>query len=119
MIMYASIFQKMAVMKKCVGGQYSENDEAQMALLTWFLLFLLRMQAKHYIPDVALNSLLKFLYAFFLILGRYSEFVGHVPASSRNFFKLTEEFTRFVVCRSAHTMESCVEKHGKAWNVCY
>ena len=33
----------------------------------------------------------------------------------RNFFKLTEEFTRFVVCRkcySVHTMESCVEHHG-------
>ncbi len=33
------------------------EDSAQMAS------FLLRMQAKHYIPDVALNSLLKFLYA--------------------------------------------------------
>lgn len=87
------------------------TQENEMALLTWLLLFLLRMQAKRYIPDVALNSLLKFLYAFLLILGRYSEFVGRMVSifpktmhHLQNFFKLTEEFTRFVVCRKCYSV---------------
>ena len=98
------------------------EDSTQVALLTWLLLFLLRMQAKHYIPDVALNSLLKFLYMFLVILGRYSEFVQCiVPIFPKtlyhlqNFFKLKEEFTRFVVCRkcySVYKIDDCVERHG-------
>ena len=50
-------------------------------LLTWLLLFLLRLQAKHYIPDSAVNCLLKFLYMFFSIVGRHSDFVSSLAGS--------------------------------------
>lgn len=82
-----------------------ESDESTTrngrALLTWLLVFLLRMQAKHYIPDAALNSLLKFLYAFLLIISLSSEFIQHIirvfPKSVHNlrkFFNFREQFTQ-------------------------
>lgn len=98
------------------------NETTQSNLLRWLLLFLLRLQAKHYLPDAAMNSLLKFLCVFFLILGRYSDFIANMasnfPSSVfllRKYFALTEEFKRLVVCRkcySVYTFDSCKESHG-------
>lgn len=83
-------------------------------LITWILLFLLWLQAKHYIPDSA---------------GRHSDFVVHLAAyfpksvyQMQKFFGIKEEFTRFVVCRKCYsvyefkialnTVEySCLAKH--------
>lgn len=82
-----------------------QNQATQGNLVMWLLLFFLRLQAKHYLPDAAVNSLLKFLSVFFLILGRYSEFIANMarnfPTSLfhlRKYFGLTEEFKRFIVC---------------------
>ena len=85
-------------------------------------MFILRLQAKHYIPDVAINSLLKFLFIFFSIVGLYSDFIAGmvaiIPTSLyllRIYFALTEDFTRFVVCRkcySVYSFDSCVNKSG-------
>ena len=42
--------------------QNTMTSKPDNVLLTWLLLFLLRLQAKHYTPDSAVNCLLKFLY---------------------------------------------------------
>jgi len=55
-----------ALPQQNVMTQRSDN-----VLITWILLFLLQLQAKHYIPDSALNCLLKFLCVFFCIIGRH------------------------------------------------
>lgn len=87
-------------------------------------MFLLRLQAKHYLPDAAENSLLKFLYIFLSTVGQYSDFIARMftrfPSSvfhMRKFFGLTEEFTQFVVCRkcySVYTFDRCVQCQGTA-----
>ena len=58
--------------------QNTMTSKTENVLLTWLLLFLLRLQAKHYIPDSAVNCLLKFLYMFFSIFGRHSDFVANL-----------------------------------------
>ena len=58
--------------------QSTMTSKTENVLLTWLLLFLLRLQAKHYIPDSAVNCLLKFLYMFFSIVGRHSDFVANL-----------------------------------------
>lgn len=45
-----------------------KESEEENAILQWLLLFLLRLQAKHYIPDAAIHCLLKFLYIFCVFL---------------------------------------------------
>lgn len=34
--------------------------------------FLIRLQSKHYIPDSAITSILKFLYTLFVVIGKFS-----------------------------------------------
>ena len=85
-------------------------------------MFILRLQAKHYIPDVAINSLLKFLLIFFSIVGLYSDFIAGmvaiIPTSLyllRKYFALTEDLTRFVVCRKCYrvySFDGCVNRSG-------
>ena len=85
---------------------------SQKSLMLWLIGFLLQLQAKHNIPDKALN-LLVFLKAFFLVLGCFSDFVSvlasQFPSSMylvrKNFFQI-QTFTRFVVC-------------SKCWNLTY
>lgn len=76
------------------------------ALLTWILLFLLRLQAEHYITDSAVNSLLKFLFLFLNIIGRQSESVAYIANSFpkslhqvQKYFGMQDNFSRFVVCK--------------------
>ena len=97
-------------------------DTHESALLTWILLFLVRLQARHYIPDSALNCLLKFLYIFLRIIGRQSNFVAklttHFPKSIYQMKKrlgIKEDFIRFVVCKkcySVYNFKDCFESHG-------
>ena len=93
--------------------QNTVTSKPENVLLTWLLLFLLRLQAKHYIPDSAVNSLLKFLYMFFSIVGRHSDFVANLPGSfpmsiyqMQEFFGIKEEFARFIVCRKCSVFMS-------------
>ena len=56
-------------------NEESNAERFQVAsLATWIILFLLRLQAKHYIPDKAMDELIKFLFAYVKILGKYSTF---------------------------------------------
>ena len=98
------------------------NDTTEYRLTTWFALFLLRLQAQHYIPDAAIDSLLKFLYAFLVILGSFSDvckslskYMPRTVYSLRNFLGLKDTFKKFVVCRecySIYPMESCIDRPG-------
>ena len=53
--------------------QVDATSSTEMALVYWLLLFILRLQARHYLPDAALKSLLKFLHTVLVIIGRYSD----------------------------------------------
>lgn len=81
------------------------------ALLTWLVLFIVRLQAKFYLPDAAITCLLKFLYALLCIIGRSSIFVKNMiinfPTSVyrlKRFFGWKEAFTRYVVCRQCYSV---------------
>ena len=47
------------------------------ALATWIVLFLLRLQGKHYIPENAIDELIKFMSKVFTIMAKYSTFNSH------------------------------------------
>ena len=95
---------------------------SEKALVRWLLLFILKLQARHYISALAINSLLKFLYVFFSIIGLQSNFVAKLASSFPKsihllqiYFGIEEEFTRFVVCKKCYsvcTYESCIDIHG-------
>lgn len=92
------------------------------ALLTWLLLFLVRLQAKFYLPEVAIDCLLKFLYILFSIIAQNSTFVARMisnfPTSTfllKKYIKSNETFKRYVVCRQCYSVygyDQCIEKHG-------
>ena len=91
-------------------------------LLTWLTLFLLRLQCKHYIPDYALECLLKFLYTLFVIIGRSSEVAKNIAEqlprsmySLRKYVGVANNFEKFVVCckcNSIYNMKDCFERPG-------
>ena len=98
------------------------ETSSENGLVRWLLLFILKLQARHYIPALAINSLLKFLYVFFSIIGLQSNFVAKLASSFpksiymlQKYFGIEEEFTRFVVCKKCYnvcTYETCIDIHG-------
>lgn len=86
------------------------NSITGRALSLWIIGFLLRLHSRYFIPDVALDTLIKFLYIFFSILARFSPFLevirNNFPRSlydMKNFFHCDKSFTRFVLCpKCAH-----------------
>lgn len=74
-------------------------------LVGWIIIFLLRLQAKHYIPDAALDYLIKFLCVFFSVVSRSSAFVSNItqtfPKSLyelRKRYSVAQSFKKYVVC---------------------
>ena len=69
-------------------------------VVTWLIGFLLLLQAKHYIPDLAMNALLKFLHAFFCVLGRsspvISSMVSSIPSSVHSLGKASRQSVDFL-----------------------
>lgn len=49
---------------------FYENDTFGHKLISWVLIFVLRLQAKHYLSDAAILSILKFIYAVLLIIDK-------------------------------------------------
>ena len=64
----------------------SMNAEKQRSeiLSKWFMRFILILQGKFYLPDKCIDFLLKFLYAFFSVLGNFSPIIKHLY---KNFHK--------------------------------
>lgn len=91
-------------------------------LRNWLLLFFVRFQARFYISDTAMSCLLKFVYVFLSIIGRYSTFVSQIidnfPTSLfllKQCVKSNETFVRYVVCRKCYSVydyKKCFEKIG-------
>ena len=89
----------------------------------WLTGFLLLLQARHFIPDAAMNALLKFIGVLLRVLGRLSPLVASValaiPTSVyrlRQTAKNSIDFTRYVVCPKCHklyTFSDCVTVSGE------
>ncbi len=88
----------------------------------WLVGFLIQLQAKHFIPDSALNLLLRFLHTFFCVLGRFCGFVAAMATQfPSTLYRLKKtltyahQFTRFVVCPKClklYHYEECVVISG-------
>lgn len=102
----------------------SSAHESQRAcsLMMWLLGYILTIQAKYYIPNAAIDAMLKFLYIFFSILSRFSPFFNPIlevfPKSLYSLYKLVhyeDSFNKFVVCPKCETIyahEQCFENIG-------
>ena len=84
----------------------SVENEHTSALVLWFIGFMLSLQAKYYIPDSAINILIKFLYGFFKIVNCLSKstimdsLIKCVPSSlykMRKSNSVGDTFIKFVV----------------------
>ena len=62
----------------------SSENHTQKILVHWLVGFLIQIQAKHYIPDNAINNPLKFLAVFFRILGRFCGFAANIKTGTNN-----------------------------------
>ena len=55
--------------------EHNSNElVTEAALATWIVLFLLRLQGKHYIPENAIDELIKFMLKVFTIMALYMDF---------------------------------------------
>lgn len=88
-------------------------------LVHWMIIFLLRLQAKFYVPDAALQCIVKFLSAFLLVISRSSSHMASVFPRSlyelRNLYQLNIKFKKMAVCTkcdSIYHQSDCVEKIG-------
>ena len=98
-------------------GNIKENRLAE-----WLLLFLLRLQAKHYLPDATVSALLKFLYTFFCVMGGFSNVALDIARvwpqnvyAMRKALGCSDSFQVFVVCPACHKtykFEDCVTVCG-------
>lgn len=103
-------------------AENDSNSTQESALRTWLLLFLIRFQAKFYLPNTAMACLLMFIYTFLNIIGHHSNFVAQMltnfPTSVyllKQHVKSKETFVRYVVCRKCYSVydyKNCVEKCG-------
>ena len=92
------------------------------AIVTWLVRFLVLLQARHYIPDIAINALLKFLHVLFVVLGRFSTLAFSIasafPSSVhmlRKHINQPGSFVKFVVCPKCHQLYDfgeCVSLSG-------
>lgn len=95
---------------------------SEKALVMLIAIFILRLQSKHYIPEAAIECLLKFLYSLFVIIGRFSDIgrsiAQHMPKSVhclRKVAGITDHFEKLVVCfkcNSVYKMDDCIERRG-------
>ena len=103
----------------------SESQEYKSAhsLFRWIVGFVIVLQAKHHIPNTAIDLLIKFFHVLFCILGTFSTFAGYLrrlfPPSlylmrKHNFPDCS--FIKFPVCRKCFKVyksyDDCIEVIG-------
>ena len=99
-----------------------EYEKAQL-LLKWIAGFLFVLQAKHHIPNAAIDFLIKFLFLLICVLGRFSPFIRYLqqlfPQSlnaMRKTFMREASFAKYPVCPKCSkvykSFESCIERVG-------
>ena len=90
-------------------------------LVRWLSLFIHHLQIKHFLPDAAIEALLKFLYAMFVVLGTFSDKVKevceHLPHTVYSFgqYSGTSHFEHYVLrpnCNSVRPAHQCVQCRG-------
>ena len=101
-----------------------DHEHESTALLYWIVGFILKFQARYYIPDTAINVLIKFLLVLLKVLGRFSPFVDkiakHFPTSYHEMTKRCDEnkcksFIKYVVCQKCHKLyyfDQCITVTG-------
>ena len=103
-----------------------ESDTSQTqsakALILWMLGFLITLQAKYYIPNAAVDVLLKFLYIFISVLSRFSPFLKQIckqfPKSLHSLYKIIQyedSFQKYVICQKCshlYKRDECIETVG-------
>ena len=89
----------------CPNEETPPANSKEHTLVCWLSVFLLRLQARHYIPDIVLTYLLKFLYVFLSVIGRFSDVVSTIakqlPQSVYSLQRLLgyqDCFEKLVVC---------------------
>ncbi len=99
-----------------------EYSNAQ-SLVKWVVGFLLILQAKYHIPNAAIDLLIKFMFALFCVLGRFSPLIRQLnalfPSSlhvMRKSFNTIMSFNKYPVCPKCSkvytSFECCIEKVG-------
>ena len=89
-----------------------DNSTINNPIVSWMVGFLLLLQAKHGVPDTAINAFLRFLRVMLRILGRHSIVVGSlaisIPSSDYNLNKhVRSSGVRYlVVCCKFHQLYS-------------
>ena len=93
---------------------------SEKALVMLMVIVILRLQLKHYIPEAAIECLLKFLHSLFVLIGKFSDIgssiAQHMPKSVyslKKFAGITDHFEKLVVCskcNSVYKMNDCVQK---------
>ena len=61
----------------------TKESSSAISLVSWLLIFLLKLQTRYFIPDAALKLLIKFFSIFFSVLGQFSPFIKTI----KNFFQ--------------------------------
>ena len=100
-------------------NELSWTSTVESAILSWLLIFLLRLQAKYYIPDAAVQCLIRFLYVLFCVLGRYSSVIANIASRfPRSLYYLRKQYSsgqelkKFVVCHKCNAIygyQECIE----------
>ena len=100
----------------------SETGNMQTPIIVcWLLLFIYQLQIKHFIPDAAIDTLLKFLYTMFILFGTFSDKLknmsGFMPRTIHSFRRNfgASHFKRLVVCSKCNLVRStdkCIERSG-------
>ena len=81
------------------------------------------LQAKYHVPNTAIDILVKFMFALFCVLGRFSPFVNIIQKSfpsslhlMRKHYVQLQSFKKFPVCPKCnaiyHSTEDCIETVG-------
>ena len=81
--------------------QHAEKKQCTI-LAQWFIRFILILQGKFYLPDRCVDLLIKFLHAFFCVLGIIKRMIG-----------LPRGFRKLIVCRkclSIYKYKDCIDK---------
>lgn len=101
----------------------NDSEKKQVSLVKWLVGFLFFFQAKFYLPDAAINVLLKFIRVLFSTIGKFSPFVKSlnelIPKSFDVMIASSSKqlFTKYVVCRHClrlYEYSSCIDKVGSS-----
>ncbi len=102
--------------------EIGSSSSKEHALVSWLAIFLVRLQARYYISDAAIQCLLKFLWVFLAVLGRFNDVAKGIseqlPRSLnglKRFLGYSDKFQKLVVCsvcNSVYETNNCIERPG-------